>query len=55
MLVREGSQYLVDDVIYLKYKSRAPDYRLSQALSWGCDGPRWITYPKRLTVSNAQK
>ena len=44
ILVRENSRLVVEDVIYLKDESRKDDvdYRLSQALSAGCDGPRWV-------------
>ncbi len=55
VVIGESGQYVVDDVIYLKHNPQESDYRLSQALSWGCDGPRWIGYPKRLTNSKAQR
>jgi len=51
VLTRESDQYVVDDVIYLRNGNHGADYRLSQALAWGCDGPHWIQYPKRLTSS----
>lgn len=55
VLTRENDQYVIDDVIYLKTGNELADYRLSQALSWGCDGPRWIGLPKRLTASRQQR
>jgi hypothetical protein len=44
ILVRENGRLVVDDVIYLKDENRAwsVDYRLSEGLSSGCDGPRWV-------------
>lgn len=46
VVVRENGRYVVDDVIYLKDKAlnRDVDWRLSQSLSYGCDGPRWVGY-----------
>jgi hypothetical protein len=47
ILVRENGRFVVDDVIYLKEEKDelGADYRLSEALSDGCDGPRWVGYP----------
>jgi len=44
ILVREDGRLVVDDVIYLKDEKRewTVDYRLSEVLSAGCDGPRWV-------------
>ncbi len=44
VLVRENGLLVLEDVIYLKDKSRKDDvdYRLSEFLSSGCDGPRWV-------------
>ena len=44
ILVRENGRLIVDDVIYLKDEKDGlgVDYRLSEALSDGCDGPRWV-------------
>lgn len=48
VVVREGGHLAVDDVIFLKNKgsgSQAPgESRLSELLSQGCDGPRWVGY-----------
>jgi hypothetical protein len=46
ILVREHGRYVVDDVIFLKDEARREDvdYRLSEVLSQGCDGPRWVGY-----------
>jgi hypothetical protein len=41
ILVRENGRLVVNEVIYLKDESSV-DYRLSGALSAGCDGPRWV-------------
>lgn len=44
ILVREDGRLVVDDVIYLRDVTRqsSVDYRLSGALSSGCDGPHWV-------------
>lgn len=44
ILVRENGRVVVDDVIYLKDEKRewTVDYRLSEVLSAGCDGPHWV-------------
>jgi hypothetical protein len=46
ILVRENGRYVLEDVIYLKDEARQGDvdYRLSEDLSQGCDGPRWVGY-----------
>ena len=47
ILVRENGRLVVDDVIFLKDEKdeSGVDYRLSESLSDGCDGPRWVGYP----------
>jgi hypothetical protein len=44
VLVRESGRLVLDDVIYLKDEKdeSSEDYRLSQFLSSGCDGPHWV-------------
>ena len=44
ILVQENGRLVVDDVIYLKdeKESWSVDYRLSEVLSAGCDGPHWV-------------
>ncbi len=44
VLVRENGHLALDDVVYLKDKELKVEYRLSDALSAGCDGPRWVGY-----------
>jgi hypothetical protein len=46
-LVRENGHVAIDDVTYLKVglapgKPQDTEWRLSDALSWGCNGPRWV-------------
>jgi hypothetical protein len=41
IVTREKGHFVVDDVIYLQDKDY-DEYRLSEALSAGCDGPRWV-------------
>jgi hypothetical protein len=49
IVVREGGHFVVNDVVYLKNENSSPltpaEWRLSQLLSQGCDGPYWIGYP----------
>jgi hypothetical protein len=42
IVVRENGHYVVDDVVYLKDKDLDVESRLSEYLSYGCDGPRWV-------------
>jgi hypothetical protein len=47
ILVRENGHFVVDDVIYLKDSPQDVDVRLSEYLSQGCDGPRWVGHRKQ--------
>ncbi len=43
IVVRENDQFVVDDVIFLKdYSTLENEFRLSEVLRAGCDGPRWV-------------
>jgi hypothetical protein len=42
IIVRENGHYVIDDVIYLKDKDHDAESRLSEGLSYGCDGSRWV-------------
>ncbi len=44
ILVPEKGRLLVNDVVYPKDKGMDVEYRLSKALSDGCDGPHWVGY-----------
>lgn len=44
IVVRENARFVVDDVVYLKDEDRDVDSRLSEYLSAGCDGSRWVGY-----------
>ena len=44
VVVRENGHFVIDDVIYLKDKYNPVDSRLSEVLSGGCDGPRWVGF-----------
>ena len=44
VVVRENGHFAVNDVIYLKDDVRDAEGRLSEALSSGCDGPRWVGF-----------
>jgi len=41
---RRNGRYVVDDVIYLKAAEGDADWRLTQALSSGCNGRHWVGY-----------
>jgi hypothetical protein len=48
VVVRENGHFVVDDVIYLKDSPQDVDVRLSEYLSQGCDGSRWVGHgPQR--------
>ncbi|HSE49084.1 MAG TPA: hypothetical protein VLA96_07760 [Terriglobales bacterium] len=42
IVVRESGRPVVDDVIYLGDTPQDVDTRLSEYLTQGCDGPRWV-------------
>ena len=45
VVVRENGQFVVDDVIFLKdYSTLTNEFRLSEVLRAGCNGPRWVGY-----------
>jgi hypothetical protein len=44
IVVRENGHFVVDDVTYLKDKDRDDESSLSEYLSAGCDGSRWVGY-----------
>jgi hypothetical protein len=54
-LARENGRLAVDDVIYLRDGNQETDWRLSQSLSAGCDGPRWIGYHNGHSDQRQQK
>jgi len=41
-VVRENGRVVIDEVTYLKDKPEDTEWRLSDGLSSGCDGPRWV-------------
>ena len=47
IVLRENGHYVLDDIIYLKDDNREVESRLSEYLSAGCDGPRWVGYGER--------
>jgi hypothetical protein len=49
VVVQEEGHFAVDDVIYLKDENRPVESRLSEYLSKGCDGPRWVGYGNKNT------
>jgi hypothetical protein len=46
IVTKESGQFVVDDVIYLKDQDY-DESRLSEALSAGCSGPRWVGFSKQ--------
>jgi hypothetical protein len=43
-VVRENDHLLIDDVAYLKDEPQDAEWRLSDGLSSGCDGPHWVGF-----------
>jgi hypothetical protein len=52
VVVWEDGAFVVDDVIYLKDEGQTEDRSLSQALSGGCEGRRWVGFDKKRKNSN---
>jgi len=44
ILIRQKGSYVVDDVTYLADKDLLREYRLSDVLSSGCSGSRWVGF-----------
>jgi hypothetical protein len=55
IVLREDGHFVVDDVIYLKDEGRPVESRLSEYLSAGCDGPRWVGRGTQGADSNQQR
>lgn len=47
IVMREDSRFVIDDVIYLKDDDQDDEVSLSELLTIGCDGPRWVGRRKR--------
>jgi hypothetical protein len=55
VVVREIDHFAVDDVIYLRDKDNEDEARLSERLSYQCDGRRWVEHgDQRDTPKNQQ-
>lgn len=50
-VVMEKGYPVVDDIVYLKGEEVHAEYRLSEILAQGCDGPRWVGYGKQHSQS----
>jgi hypothetical protein len=46
IVARANGHLSVDDVVYLKGEGVSLEYRLSEVLAEGCNGPRWVGPPK---------
>jgi hypothetical protein len=47
IVVREAGEFRVDDIVFLKdYSTLRNEFRLSEVLRAGCNGPRWVGYRK---------
>jgi hypothetical protein len=44
VVVLENRHFVIDDVVYLKGKELEKEYRLSDVLVKGCDGPHWVGF-----------
>jgi len=42
VVVRENGRFVVDEVTYLKDEIQDEELSLSELLTIGCDGPRWV-------------
>jgi hypothetical protein len=47
IVIRENGHSVVNDVIYLKDKDHNTESRLSELLTKGCEGSRWVGYRDR--------
>jgi hypothetical protein len=47
VLVSEDKHFAINDVIFLKDKDIDHETRLSEILTSGCDGSRWVGYTNR--------
>lgn len=54
IVIRENGHLVVDDVVYVKDEDY-DESRLSEALSAGCDGPRWIGFGDQRKDQRQQK
>ena len=56
IMVREDGKFVVNDVIFLKdYSTLEDEFRLSQVLKAGCNGPRWVGYGDPRKTPKPQK
>jgi hypothetical protein len=46
-VISENKHFVIDDVVFLRDKHIDHENRLSEILTSGCDGPRWVGYPNR--------
>jgi len=46
VVAQEGGRYVIDDVIFLRDKDIDAESRLSEILTKGCDGSRWVGFTK---------
>jgi hypothetical protein len=46
LVIQEGGRYVVDDVVFLRDEGSSPhapaEWRLSELLTQGCEGPHWV-------------
>lgn len=56
IMVRENGRFVVDDVVFLKdYSTLENEFRLSEVLSAGCAGPRWVGHGDLRNGLNRQR
>jgi len=56
IVVREDGHFVVDDVIFLKDdETLDTEFLLSEYLTGGCDGPRWVGYGEQRNDLKQQK
>jgi len=55
-VVRGNCKFVVDDVVFLKdYSTLEDEFRLSQVLKAGCNGPRWVGRGDRRNAPKPQR
>jgi hypothetical protein len=47
IVIRENGRFVINDVVFLRDEDDNAESRLSEVLTRGCDGSRWIGYTDR--------
>jgi hypothetical protein len=52
IVVRETGHYVIDDIVFLKDETLNVESRLSEILTIGCNGPKWVGNGEHGMVKN---